>query len=69
MRRPDKTSDRENIVDLKARRRAAELQKQVLKGARPTRASAVSSPLAAWLILLAASLVWALVRSLLAGGG
>jgi hypothetical protein len=67
MRRPEKSTD-PNVVDLKARRRAAELQKEALKGVRPSRRPALDGPVTAWLILLAAALAWGLVRWLSAGG-
>ena len=63
MRRPDRPTDRPGVVDLNARRRAAELQKQALKGAGPRRrAPDLSRPAVAWALLLLAALVLALIR-------
>lgn len=63
MRRPDRPTDRPGVVDLNARRRAAELQKQALKGAAPRRRGPdFSRPAAAWALLLLAALLWALTR-------
>lgn len=48
MRKPEDPK----VVDLKARRRAAELQKQALKGARPAQKGFAITPVSAWAILL-----------------
>lgn len=63
MRKPDRPTNGPEVVDLNARRRAAELQKQALKGAGPRRRGpGPSGPLFAWAILLLAALAWALIR-------
>ena len=63
VRPPERPSERPGVIDLNARRRAAELQKQALKAAKPRRrAPDLSRPLAAWAVLILAALLWALVR-------
>ena len=63
MRRPDRSTTRPDVIDLKARRRAAELQKQALRGVKGRRRGPnLSSPGVAWMLLLAAAVIWALVR-------
>lgn len=62
MREPKRPVDDSKVIDLKARRRVAELRKQALKGARESAPPRAPGPLAAWAILLAVALAWALVR-------
>ncbi|MBW3560712.1 MAG: hypothetical protein KY446_09215 [Proteobacteria bacterium] len=62
MRRPNRPADRPAVVDLNARRRVVELQKQARKAARPAKRRPPSGPIAAWAILLAIAVVWALIR-------
>ena len=63
MRRPVRPTTRPDVIDLKARRRAAELQKQALRGVNPRgRRPNPSSPGFAWAILFAAAVIWALLR-------
>ena len=59
--------DRPEVVDLNARRRAAEVQKQALNAAtRSARKRSSLSPSKAWAVLLVIALVWAALK--LAGG-
>lgn len=65
MRKPDPAPDRPEVIDLNARRRAAEVRKQALKVAKPRRALPEITPVTAWAILLAVALLWTLVGQLL----
>ena len=63
MRRPARPPERPDVIDLKARRRVAELKAATTrKSARAAKPSALASPLAAWGLLLAVALAWALLR-------
>ena len=67
MPKPDRSTDRPEVVDLNARRRAAEVQKQALKAAAKSGRKPVAiTPLTAWAILLLVAAVWTAVRVLLA---
>ena len=66
MAKPERPTGDPKVVDLKARRRVAELQKQARKTARPTGRARTFGPLLAWAVLLLAALLLATVRWLLA---
>ena len=67
MPKPDHPRDRPGVVDLNARRRAAEVQKQALKAAaRSSRKPPQITFLTAWGILLLAAAAWTAVKVLLA---
>jgi hypothetical protein len=67
MPKPDRPNDRPDVVDLNARRRAAEVQKQALKAAsRSPRRAADLTPLIAWGVLLLAAVAWTAIQVLLA---
>jgi hypothetical protein len=67
MPKPDRPNDRPDVVDLNARRRAAEVQKQALRAAsKSPRKPASLTPLTAWGVLLLAAVVWTAIQVLLA---
>ena len=67
MPKPDRSRDRPGVVDLNARRRAAEVQKQALKAAaRSAPKPAQITSLTAWGVLLLAAAAWTAVTVLLA---
>ena len=67
MRKPERPTDRPEVVDLNARRRAAEVQRQALKAAsKSVRKPAGVTPLAAWGVLVLVAVIWTAVRVLLA---
>ena len=66
MPKPERPTGDPKVVDLKARRRVAELQKQARKTARPTGRPRTFGPLLAWAVLLLVALLLATVRWLLA---
>lgn len=55
--------ERPDVIDLKARRRVAELKAATArKSARPSKLPPIANPLLAWALLIAVALAWALVR-------